>query len=308
MFCRKIGVPFEVYAFSTEYRKSIQQDQTDRESNWRWSDSKNDNAIEFDSGFYLLNLLSSRMSNQAYRNMANDLLVYALCCESTHSYDTNFKRRATMHEALALGGTPLNSTIFAMSKMVDEFKIRNRLEVVNAVILSDGEDSSSLYTTRTVSSYSSRIGPESYNTVSYVFDKETRKTYKVKNSITEVLLQILKDRTGCNLIGFYIVQNRKGHFSNAFCRLQPNEIAKCEIAYMEFKNEKVHTMIGVGYDEYYLIPGGSALETEDDDLDDLLGENNTQVSTRKLKGAFLKMNQNRLTNRVLLKKFIEQVA
>ena len=308
MFCRKIGVPFEVYAFSTEYRKSIHQNETDSESNYRWSASKNENAIEFDSGFHLLNLLSSRMSNQAYRNMANDLLIFALCCERTHSYDTNQNRKATMHEALELGGTPLNSTIFAMSKMVDEFKIRNRLEVVNAVILSDGEDSSSLYTTRTLSSYSTRIGPESYNTVSYVFDKETRKTYKVNNTITEVLLQILKDRTGCNLIGFYIVQNRKNQFVNAFYRLLPNEIAKCEVAYMEFKNEKVHTMTGVGYDEYYLIPGGTALETEDDDLDDLLGESNTQVSTRKLKGAFLKMNQNRLTNRVLLKKFIEQVA
>jgi hypothetical protein len=43
-------------------------------------------------------------------------------------------------------------------------------------------------------------------------------------------------------------------------------------------------------------------------LDDLLGENNKEVTTRKLKGAFLKMNQNRLTNRVLLSKVIEEMA
>jgi ribonuclease I len=50
------------------------------------------------------------------------------------------------------------------------------------------------------------------------------------------------------------------------------------------------------------------LNVEDEDLDDLLGDDNKEVSTRKLRGAFLKMNQNRLTNRVLLSKVIEEIA
>lgn len=311
LFCRKIGVPFEVYAFSTQYSGYLQSNASlaEREEHvGRWINATSITNIEFDRGFHLLNLLSSRMSNQAYRNMANDLLAYAMACETTFSYESRASRRDMIEGlALDLGGTPLNATILAMSKLVNEFRVRNRIEIVNTVILTDGEDSTSAYTG---GMYYERkqIGPESYNTVSYIFDNETKKTYRVKNSITETLLKILKDRTNCNLLGFYILAPRKSSFINAYGRFAPNNLVKSESAYQEFKAEKVHTLYDVGYDEYYLIPGGDALVTDDDNLDDLLGESNTQVSTRKLKGAFIKMNQNRLTNRVLLKKFIEHVA
>jgi hypothetical protein len=78
--------------------------------------------------------------------------------------------------------------------------------------------------------------------------------------------------------------------------------------FTKFKNEKFFAIDNYGYDQYFLIPGGAALSTEDEDLNDLLGNDNKEVSTRKLKGAFLKMNQNRLTNRVLLSKVIEEMA
>lgn len=311
MFCRKIGVPFEVYAFSTEYRKTVSGYNPTRKS---WITSFRDNDVDFSNEhFNLINLLSNRMSNQAYRTMANDLLAFSLSVSGYRGDDYNYDRvlrlREMAQDTLGLGGTPLNISILAISKMVDDFKIRNRVEIVNTIILSDGEDSSTAYTRGDRNNYGSsvRIGPESYRDVSYVFDMETKRNYKVKNSITEVLLQILKDRTGCNLLGFYIVTPRKSQFANALGRLCPNRLAQTEVAYNEFKNDKVHALTGVGYDEYYLIPGGDVLETDNDDLNDILGSEE-KISTRRLKGAFLKMNQNRLTNRVLLKKFIEQVA
>jgi hypothetical protein len=73
-----------------------------------------------------------------------------------------------------------------------------------------------------------------------------------------------------------------------------------------FKSEKFYSIPNYGYNQYFLIPGGKELNVEDEDLDDILGDK--EVSTRKLKGAFLKMNQNRLTNRVLLSKVIAEIA
>lgn len=309
MFCRKIGVPFEVYAFSTGYYKTVSGYDPERAKN-PWITSTRDNDVDFQNeNFHLLNLLSNRMSNQAYRTMANDLIGFSLAVSSHYNYGYVIRLRAMAQNTLSLGGTPLNVSILAISKMVNEFKIRNRVEIVNTVILSDGEDSLNAYTRGNKKIYGSSvcIGPENSRDISYVFDMETKRNYKVTNSITEVLLQILKDRTGCNLLGFYIVTPRKGHFMNAFSRLAPNRLAQFETAYDEFKTEKVYTLTGVGYDEYYLIPGGDALETDNDDLNDILGSEE-KVSTHRLKGAFLKMNQNRLTNRVMLKKFIEQVA
>ena len=76
--------------------------------------------------------------------------------------------------------------------------------------------------------------------------------------------------------------------------------------FRKWKEDKVSVVNNWGFDEYYIIPGGTSLHVKDDDLDELIGE--TKASARKLRGAFLKMNQNRLTNRVLLKKFIERVS
>ena len=115
----------------------------------------------------------------------------------------------------------------------------------------------------------------------------------------------MKDKTGCNLIGFYILSKGRRHFDQALSRFRT---MTSNDAFAKFKLEKFYSIGNYGYDQYFLIPGGSELSVDDEDLDDLLGENNTNVSARKLKGAFLKMNKNRLTNRVLLSKVIEEIA
>ncbi len=115
----------------------------------------------------------------------------------------------------------------------------------------------------------------------------------------------MKDKTGCGLIGFFIMGRGRRAFENVLSRLN---VINTFDSFGKFKSEKFFAIDSYGYDQYFLIPGGEALSTEDEDLDDLLGENNKEVSTRKLKGAFLKMNQNRLTNRVLLSKVIEEMA
>jgi hypothetical protein len=142
--------------------------------------------------------------------------------------------------------------------------------------------------------------------VSYIDDAESAKSYRVGYAgITPTLLQILKERTKCNLIGFYVLPNGSRSFRGACGRFKIMEV---DSAYKEFKSEKHYTIDGYGYDKYFLIPGGAELSTEDDSLDDLLGKNNTDFTARKLKSAFLNMNKSRLTNRVLLSKVIEEIA
>jgi hypothetical protein len=148
------------------------------------------------------------------------------------------------------------------------------------------------------------IGPGDRNNVSFIEDKVTRKTYRVgANGITSALLKALKDNTQCNLIGFYIIAKKKTHFDSAAVRLGVKNFAD---AYASFKNEKFFSVTDYGYDEYFLIPGGSDLSTDDESLEDIVGDG--AVTTRKLRGAFLQMNQNRLLNRVLLSKVIKKLS
>ncbi len=60
----------------------------------------------------------------------------------------------------------------------------------------------------------------------------------------------------------------------------------------------------LGYDEYYVLPGGNALETENEGLgDELVG-----ASKAKLKSAFGKSMKGRISSRQLLNKFVKLVA
>ena len=294
-FCRKVNIPFDVYAFSTEYRKSL----IDRPNQ---SIDMEPNQLDIDY-FSLVNILSSSMKNQTYRKFANDLLNVADAYKPYSQYRRNYKA-SYIREGMGLGGTPLNATIQVASNVVNDFRKRTRSEIVNVIFLTDGEDSSTLWTT-SGDNRGTRIGPSDFRSVSYIEDKDSAKTYRVSDKgVTPTLLQILKDRTGCNLIGFYILPKSKRYFQNAMTRFN---MIMTDDGYKQFRNEKFFSVNGYGYSEYFLIPGGEDLSTEDDSLSDILGEVK-DVSSRKLKGAFLKMNQNRLTNRVLLSKVIKEIA
>lgn len=304
MFCRKLNIPFEVYAFSDNH---VQPDA------FQWMDFSAPNVIDLRQGFQLLNLMSSRMSNLAFRKMANDLLNVAAAYSGygqNHGYYARERLDQIVNSKITLGGTPLNASIVALSKVVADFRVKNRLEIVNTVILTDGEDSDYLYTLNSTEKYRG-LYAENAHTVSYIFDDETKKSYKIgPKGVTPTLLEILKARTGTNLVGFYVITNNKKHFDQAVYRLNNSMLQPArEKALREFRENGVYTMEGWGYDEYYLIPGGKAMEASDDSLEDILNDDTGgKVSTRRLSGAFLKLNQNRLNSRILLKKFIEKTT
>ena len=300
-FCRKVNIPFDVYAFTTQFiNKSLIE---------RLNKDSDENTLELNA-FGLMNILSSNMKNQTYKKFANDLLNFANAMSNVYTKDgrRNYARQYIMDDH-NLGGTPLNATIMVASEVVNAFRTKNKCEIVNVVFLTDGEDNSNIWTNGDRTSpygYTTRkmIGGGDKGNVSYVEDKVSRKTYRVGyRGITPTLLNVLKDNTQCNLIGFYIIAKRKHHFDNAGARLG---VKNTTAAYASFKADKFFSITDYGYDEYFLIPGGSDLSTDDDSLEDIVGKE--VVTTRKLRGAFLQMNQNRLLNRVLLSKVIKKLA
>jgi hypothetical protein len=58
-----------------------------------------------------------------------------------------------------------------------------------------------------------------------------------------------------------------------------------------------------GYNKFFLIPGGSDLDVEDDELS---VEGN--VTAAKLRTAFIKMNKKKQVSRVLVNRFIGEIA
>ena len=281
LFCKKVNIPFEVYAFTTEYDKE-----------YRVPPVEGNVAIQYK--FNLLNILSNRMS-------AND---FTYACSKLLS----FKDRFYSPKWFALGSTPLNECIIAAMKIIPEFQKRNKLQVVNTVFLTDGEghDVDTIYK-KELQYGKPKLVPgygdgTRYNSKFILRDPVTKHQIQINGRgqhCTNAYLKLLKARTNCNIVGFYILSSRSfntvvtGYFSSA---------ANFDKLKASFRKDKNLVVTSSGYDEYYLIRAES-MNTEEPEF--TIKENAT---TRGLVSAFNKYATNRLTNRIILNRFIGMIA
>jgi len=306
-FCRRTKIPFEVFAFSDVYggrRYGV------------------DNfANEFKSGdialkkFNLLNFFSSNMTLSEEMDMMHILWMYA----TRYSGFRNWREMGHPYNEpknLSLGGTPLNESIIAMMDLVPKFKNDTGVQKVNTIFLTDGASSrlAGVYDY----SFDSRTNEHKENikpcddgpwtkTSIVVTDPVVNKTYEV-SYMTNDLIRMLKNRvSGMNVVGFFIAGNGKSGRvdKNTLQHLLPEEDMSKIMEKVKFINKNKYLSISqLGYDEYYVLPGGNALKTENETLDDeLIG-----AGKAKLKSAFGKMSKGKLASRQLLNKFVALVA
>jgi hypothetical protein len=115
------------------------------------------------------------------------------------------------------------------------------------------------------------------------------------------LLRLLKQRTDSNIVGFYITssQDARASITNFITREEKKSL---DTFMSEFRKNKYAILQNAGFDEYYF------LRSNDLAIDD---ENDFEVSsttTRALVSAFSKYTTNRITNRIVLNRFIQLIA
>jgi hypothetical protein len=320
-FCRKVNIPFRVYAFvdslleSALRNKELGKNHTD-ESDF-WADetvqnkfSKNPNELCLDAGFRLREYLSSDMSSTEFKDAVKYwLLVGALfqrriMRRSDPSFDQNIAPELNLSNFEMLNGTPLNEAIISAIEITKEFKDKHRLDIVNTVFLTDGEsnDRGSVYGERGNDMYYDK-----YNNDCNVIVRHTKTMAEGKKvpgaDLTVALLELLRNVTNTKAIGFFIspyygrgvIQNR--------IRKAGKYIDDFDTKYKQAKRDKFFMLTDCGYDDYYIIPGGKALEIEEDKMD-------VEVGAKKsdLKNAFMKMQKNKSINRILLDRFVSKIA
>ena len=69
------------------------------------------------------------------------------------------------------------------------------------------------------------------------------------------------------------------------------------------KSEKFIQSYNKGYEAFFIMPGGSDLQIEDEELV-VTGT----VTANKLKTAFMRMNKKKAVNRVMVSRFIDGIA
>ena len=312
-FCRRTKIPFEVFAFSDMYGRT-----------GNGYASRSGYVNEFKAGdlalskFNLLNFFSSNMSLSDEMDMMHILWMYAARYAGYRDWsELGYPYRAPRN--LELGGTPLDDAIIAMMDLVPKFKNDTGVQKVNTIFLTDGA-SHKLdgvydyhFNSRTneheefVKPLKSGYWGTRKENSDIITDPVVNKTYEI-TSMTNDLLRILKGRVpGMNVIGFFIAGNGKSGRvdKNTLRYLLPEEDTWEIMKKIKFINKNKYLAISqLGYDEYYVLPGGNALKTENETLDDeLIG-----AGKAKLKTAFTKMSKGKLSSRQLLNKFVGLVA
>ena len=122
-FCKKTGIPFEVYAFTNE---------------WDRADSQRvDNPIENEviiEGFNMINFASSQLKTKELEKVMKYMFRLAFSMTYRHSrYNVPYK--------LYLSGTPLNEAIISMRQILPQFVKQNKVEKSHIINLTDGEGS-----------------------------------------------------------------------------------------------------------------------------------------------------------------------
>jgi len=283
LFCKKVMIPFEVYAFTDRYGHTNVNGFFEKPSTESWV-KDGDICVHY---FRLMNIFSSRMNSRE--------LSYAASAMLSRIYMGHY-----CYAGITLGGTPLNESIIAAMDIIPEFRKKYKLQVVNTVFMTDGEGH-----------YLSEVKNgrnNSYSTHIVVRDKETRaeaissNTYGSNNSAG--YLSILKQKTGCNLIGFRITSSRevKSFLRNNFTDdIVTNRLNVDKVTGL-FRKNKYYTLVDGCFDEWYIIKDDSL------DTDEVEMEQVTNTSTKSLVKVFKNYTKNKLENKLVLNSFIRLIS
>lgn len=276
MFCKSIQVPFEVYSFKTDGR------------NYRLKPKREGDLMYNNTGFELRNLLSSRMNIHEYNEAIQHLFLQTKEGRN-YSYD-------------GMGGTPLDSTIVVAESLVQKFRKETHVQVTNVVFLTDGESNGF------GGVYGNGGNSASRSTYYIVQDEKTKNEHTVKNgNFTATLLKILKDRTGVNLIGFYMYDSSPQYIANLMRNHTVNtgeEVKQkdIDIAIKDYTNKGYCGIKTAGYDEYYIIDSNKMG----------LGHGKTFMSkaqsVENLTENYIKFSKNKTYKRQMLRTFIEKIC
>ena len=308
MFCRKINVPYEVYAFTNAMnggRRYIHSDNSDTVK-YKLGDTKVDeeykliqwssstmNNRDFDTNLYNLYTLANTMANRSYRR----------------NEDYNCYEFMSYPQEYSMSSTPLNDALIHFHTLVPQFQNKYSIDKMNTILLTDGGSD------RGCNRYDPTL-PFSRNKTTYIVNKKTRRQYNANSrNFTNALIESLRDQTGTKIVNFYIQSRR------ALDMWQHNEThgTKNSAGYRQMSS-KTEALIkkqwrqdrvivaergkhNTVYDEQYTINSNSLKIS-----DEAMATPSENAKTGELKRLFSKSRNSSLQSRVLLNRFIKLVA
>ena len=317
-FCRKVNIPFEVYGFSNNGLPGMEQYQRDLEIR---QPTVVGEVHVAEHSFTLRQYFTDKMRPTEYKKQNTKLTLLSriwnkrACRWNGRSSIDNIDLHCPDSEEL--NGTPLNQSLMVTLDVYRSFVERTKAEIVNIAVLTDGDTDGYLQYGQTYKNWSGdeqialRNIRDSDKVNVVLTHKESRKSVKLESNdrrATNGLVKLIREVTGANVVCFDIVSgNSRRVISNKMFKhnrsLTPAEYQQTEILAKKFRKERVLVLENLGYNEYYLIPGGKELDIDDDEI-----EVESGADKKKLLKAFAEMQDNKKTSRILLNRFVKMVA
>ena len=298
-FCKKVHIPFEVYAFTNEWCivERIKND-TDRYDHFNEEECDcTEGKIFLNKGrFHLINFVSSNSNSKDYERMCLNLYREAYAYTYHVTYHTT--------PGITLSGTPLNEAIVMLNYMIPEFKQQNDLQKVNVCVLTDGESCQATYGRKFYNDHKDEyyVRPRRVDHYTILRDRKTGRTYPSGGGWAEMtnnfITQVHDRNPGVNVIGFRIMG---GTGLSSFVS-QYADISQYDKVQRQWKKERSAILpMPKSYSALYVLNNNSLNQDAEFEVE-------TGASKGEITKAFKKMLGKKSTNKKLLSSFIEYIA
>lgn len=216
-FFRRIGVPYEVYAFSTntpvlnhnsddddnksyrEYSEAAEEMSTNLFSIQDVQSNYGQTGVITAQPFHLYNFASSKMRKTEHMNAMRHLFLLSAVLGG-YGYKFGGDCPNTPY-CLRLSDTPLDDAMIAANQILTDFRKKNKIEILNCVVISDGSTSGSPISRN----YYGDDDDVGVRRPTRIVNKRTKASYSLHERMsTNVCVEYLRDNTGCNAMLLFL--------------------------------------------------------------------------------------------------------
>ena len=293
-FCRKVQIPFEVYAF-TQDSWTLDPRVDENRTGYGNIGTPHTKIIEGElvipETFRMVNILSSQQRGRDIDEMMKLLWVQS---------QAMITRLLRPLRDFSLSGTPLNEAIIAVGALTKNIIKTRKIQKCHVVVLTDGDGFHS-----DVWGDTDRWDGQRNKNPIYSSSTAIRVGSKVfsgghsNNDFTQGLVKAVKSTLPeCNFLGIRLLERDLHYFYISYARTAYDTVE--EMKAQNRKEGMIHFKTD-SFDQWYGISCKKL--REDDELAVDQGADKRSIST-----AFKKMNRSKKTNRVMVKQFIDQIA
>ena len=301
-FCKKVSIPFEVYAFTNEWKKpeiDYEKGELVYPADRTPSYEAKENLLSVSEDFSLMNMFTSKVNGkQLEHQMINIWRIAKAFADFYHSgYSVPVR--------LGLSGTPLNETLVCLHQILPQFQRENKVQKVQCIILTDGEAAHLARHVQVQRQWEDEpyMGRRQLKMGSFLRDRKTGNTYQIPcgwHGFSDLMLQNLRDNfPTVNFVGIRVLESRD---ANSFIKMYYDQFTdEYQKVFGDWKKLRSFTIKNSGYHAYF----GMSANTLSQNSEFEVGDDATKA---KIKSAFIKSLKTKKLNKKVLGEFISLVA